>query len=197
MASSQNPQDDCDHLRSEILILSSYFSNQQSRSSESHREDHDWPLCADISTLLTIGNDDSPEAKIVNAVAGKINDHGIEHLICVENAFQNYGQVRALKADLKNGGGGKMDVRVDRAGSNALGRSDTKRCQTGRTDRAQMMTGNERDAYLVSITPIKEKGQILLTQWNEERRVAEIASVKKFVLYRCFRTHISHSLCTQ
>lgn len=126
MTSSKHSEYNSDRLRSEILILSAYFSNQQSRSSESHRDEYDWPLCSDISTLLTLGNDSSPEARLVNAVAGKINNHAIEHLICVENAFQHYGLVQVLKSDLKHSRSGKIDDRVDRAWRNPFVRNESK-----------------------------------------------------------------------
>lgn len=63
-----------------------------------------------------------------------------------------------------------MDVHVDHAGRNALVQRDTKGCQIGGTDKAQMTSDEggpricEEDTYLVSITPIKEKGQKLLTR---------------------------------
>lgn len=190
MTSSEHSEYHSDRLRSEILLLSAYFSNQQSRSSESHSDDNDWPLCADISTLLTIGNNSSPEAKLVNAVAGKINNYATEHLICVENAFQHYGQVQAFKSGLKHGWGGKMDDRVDGAGRNPLVRSDSKRCQTVYTDRAQISERGppkcQEVAYLCSITTIKQEGQKLLTQWDEERQDEEIAKIKKYVSHRSF-----------
>lgn len=180
MADSQHPQDDSDRLRAEILILSASLTNLQCRPSESHPEHHDWPLCSDISTLLTIGNDASPEARIVNTVVGKINEEGgVDRLICVENAFQDYDRVCVLKSVLKNGTRDQTDDSVDRGPDNSLATAGTE-------PSAQMATGSERGCqefgYLARITPNAENGQTMLTPWREEGLVNGMNTVKKYVI---------------
>lgn len=87
-------------LRAEIVLLSTYLSGLQILPSESHPKDPAWPLFADLSSVLTIGNSRSRQAKNVNAVMGTASSTSVDFLVCVENCRQNPDLVTAEKAKL-------------------------------------------------------------------------------------------------
>ena len=75
------------HVRSDIVVLSSVLNGQQADrpSLPRQREDHKLCLLHHISTVLTIGDDNSPVAHSVHAISGRINLDAIECLVCTEN----------------------------------------------------------------------------------------------------------------
>ena len=69
-------------------------------------------LLANISIILTIGDDDSPLAHSVHAVSGRIEENAIECLVCAENT----GQAQASSEKGKKYGKGKAAPVIPEAG---------------------------------------------------------------------------------
>lgn len=75
------------HVRSDIVVLSSVLNGQQADrlSLPRERKNDKLRLLHHISTVLTIGDDNSPVAHSVHAVSGSINVNAIKCLVCAEN----------------------------------------------------------------------------------------------------------------
>lgn len=76
-------------LRKHIFILSTFLDSKQSSPSTHHPDDRTLDVYSDISTLLTIRNDNQPHAQNVNAVMGSVlmgsAATSVEFIVCTEN----------------------------------------------------------------------------------------------------------------
>ena len=86
------------HVQSDIILLSSVLNGQQADrpSLPCQREDQKLHLLHHISTVLTIGDDNSPVAHTVHAISGRINLDAIECVVCAENT----GEAKTVPAVL-------------------------------------------------------------------------------------------------
>ena len=84
------------HVRSDIVVLSSVLNGQQADrlSLPRDKKNAKLDLLHHISTVLTIGDDNSPVAHSVHAISGRINVNAIECLVCAENT----GEVKTAPA---------------------------------------------------------------------------------------------------
>ena len=86
------------HVRSDIVVLSSVLNGQQADrlSLPRDKKNAKLDLLHHISTVLTIGDDNSPVAHSVHAISGRINLDAIKCLVCAENT----GEVKTVPAVL-------------------------------------------------------------------------------------------------
>ncbi|KAJ3719864.1 hypothetical protein C8R42DRAFT_777008 [Lentinula raphanica] len=77
-------------LRSDIVALSSMLDGEQIDRPLGYFNEHDRKLCflTCLSTILNIGDDNSPVPQSAHAVTGQIHPDTIECVVCVENTGQ-------------------------------------------------------------------------------------------------------------
>lgn len=143
-----------DSLRSDVLLLSTYLSGQQTSSFKPHSVHDNLNLFVDISTLLAIGNNLNHPAQ--SAVMGKATPNAIEFLVCA---------VDAKAGATKNASG--VDG-IGGLGSGPAGSTCSARENDERSGRSAEDVGD-----LIYITPSMENGRKLLDIWDLETPIKE------------------------
>lgn len=143
-----------DSLRSDVLLLSTYLSGQQTSSFKPHSIHDNLNLFVDISTLLAIGNNLNHPAQ--SAVMGKATPNTIEFLVCAvdgkDSATKNSSAVDGIGGLGSGPPGSTCSVRE---GDEHSGKSA------------------EEVGDLIYITPSMENGRKLLDIWDSETAIKE------------------------
>lgn len=143
--SHQSDEPFTESLRSDVLLLSTYLSGQQTTSFRSSSVVENMDLFVDISTLLAIGNNHNH-----SAVMGKATLNSIEFLVCAIDA------TRPLETALV----------VDGMGGYSGGSAERKPIVKEDDERSAGDVGD-----LVGVTPSKESRRKLLDHLDLERSI--------------------------
>lgn len=144
-----------DSLRSDIVLLTSYLSGQQSFLTSPAVDDH-LAFSINISTLLAIGNNHGQQTQNGNAVLGNRTTMGTELVVFGENDDESVEYSFTTKDEL----------RTTSRETNAQSRGSGSELQQN----AGLDQTVEEVAEIISIVPIVENGRKLLDKWDPQIR---------------------------